>query len=66
MHKFAPALISGTNGAGEQGHIPEWPNGADCKSAGVRLRWFESICAHMHKAGNGKKLRRSIYIGMLL
>ena len=28
------------------GHIPEWPNGADCKSAGFRLRWFESICAH--------------------
>ncbi len=30
----------------KQGQIPEWPNGADCKSAGVRLRWFESIFAH--------------------
>ena len=28
------------------GKIPEWPNGADCKSAGVRLRWFESISSH--------------------
>ena len=30
----------------EQGWLPEWPNGADCKSAGLRLRWFESIFAH--------------------
>ena len=29
-----------------EGQIPEWPNGADCKSAGLRLRWFESIFAH--------------------
>ena len=28
------------------GKIPEWPNGADCKSAGLRLRWFESISSH--------------------
>ncbi len=28
------------------GRIPEWPNGADCKSAGLYLRWFESIFAH--------------------
>ena len=31
-----------------QGQIPEWTNGADCKSAGFRLRWFESIFAHIH------------------
>ena len=30
----------------KEGQIPEWPNGADCKSAGLRLRWFESIFAH--------------------
>ena len=30
----------------KHGQIPEWPNGADCKSAGLRLRWFESIFAH--------------------
>ena len=29
------------------GRIPEWPNGADCKSAGLYLRWFESIFAHI-------------------
>ena len=28
------------------GKIPEWPNGADCKSAGLYLRWFESISSH--------------------
>ena len=28
------------------GKIPEWPNGADCKSAGFYLRWFESITSH--------------------
>ena len=33
----------------EYGQIPEWPNGADCKSAGLRLRWFESIFAHSLK-----------------
>ena len=27
----------------------EWPNGADCKSAGLRLRWFESIFAHKNR-----------------
>ena len=29
-----------------EGQLPEWPNGADCNSAGLRLRWFESITAH--------------------
>lgn len=28
------------------GRFPEWPNGADCKSVVVRLRWFESIISH--------------------
>ena len=31
-----------------KGRIPEWPNGADCKSAGLYLRWFESIFAHKY------------------
>ena len=30
----------------KNGRIPEWPNGADCKSAGLHLRWFESIFSH--------------------
>ena len=29
------------------GKVPEWPNGADCKSAGYYLRWFESISSHV-------------------
>jgi hypothetical protein len=28
------------------GRLPKWPTGADCKSAGLRLRWFESITYH--------------------
>ena len=28
------------------GKYQSGPNGADCKSAGLRLRWFESILAH--------------------
>ena len=32
------------------GRIPEWPNGADCKSAGFYLRWFESIFSHYNYA----------------
>ncbi len=28
------------------GGVPEWLKGADCKSAGVRLRWFESSPLH--------------------
>ncbi len=31
----------------ENGQLPEWPNGADCKSAVFRLRWFESTTAHV-------------------
>ena len=33
-----------------KGRVPEWPNGADCKSAGFHLRWFESIRAHNNDA----------------
>ena len=36
----------------KKGQIPEWPNGADCKSAGLRLRWFESIFAHKKNCGS--------------
>ena len=28
------------------GGIPKWPTGADCKSAGATLRWFESASHH--------------------
>ena len=32
--------------ASQRGGVPEWLKGADCKSAGVRLRWFESNPLH--------------------
>ncbi len=35
---FSPAF--------RRGGVPEWLKGADCKSAGVRLRWFESNPLH--------------------
>src|SRR5690606_7268754 len=31
---------------GKNGGIPKRPTGADCKSAGLRLRWFESTSLH--------------------
>src|SRR5690242_13330752 len=31
---------------GNFGGIPKRPTGADCKSAGLRLRWFESTSLH--------------------
>ena len=37
-----------------KGCFPEWPNGADCKSAVFRLRWFESISTHEnHRKSDG-------------
>ncbi|MEN9918593.1 MAG: hypothetical protein RL662_1029 [Bacteroidota bacterium] len=35
-----------------KGQLPEWPNGADCNSASLRLRWFESITAHHYCCGS--------------
>src|SRR5438132_13524646 len=32
--------------AGGFGEVPKWPKGADCKSAGVRLRGFKSSPPH--------------------
>ena len=31
------------------GGMPERPKGADCKSAGISLRWFEPISLHLMK-----------------
>src|SRR5207302_9493424 len=36
--------------AGGFGEVPKWPKGADCKSAGVRLRGFKSSPPH-HRSG---------------
>src|ERR1039458_5426001 len=35
------------------GRLPKWPTGADCKSAGLRLRWFESITYHQSRMLSG-------------
>jgi hypothetical protein len=34
------------------GEVPEWPKGADCKSAGVSLRRFESSPLHSMRRGS--------------
>src|SRR5262249_12827344 len=39
--------------AGRFGEVPKWPKGADCKSAGVRLRGFKSSPPH-HAIGCGR------------
>ena len=44
------------------GCFPEWPNGADCKSAVFRLRWFESISTHTKKPCKETKRQRRISI----
>jgi hypothetical protein len=31
------------------GGVPEWLKGADCKSVGLRLRWFESSLLHQQR-----------------
>jgi hypothetical protein len=36
-----------------RGGVPEWLKGADCKSVGLRLRWFESSL--LHQAKNNSK-----------
>ena len=44
--KAPKKATTGDDSTSSLGQIPEWPNGADCKSAGCYLRWFESIFAH--------------------
>ena len=48
---FAELSLTVAEGAGHNsvpryGEVPEWLKGADCKSVGLRLRWFESIPLH--------------------
>ena len=46
MHKWSEKASARLVGTQRFGCFPEWPNGADCKSAVFRLRWFESISTH--------------------
>src|SRR5882762_11136216 len=39
--------------AGRFGEVPKWPKGADCKSAGERLRGFKSSPPHHLRGGGG-------------
>src|SRR5262249_10408769 len=45
---FVPRLANErfSSHAGRFGEVPKWPKGADCKSAGVRLRGFKSSPPH--------------------
>ena len=43
--------IKGLQSGGAGGEIPKWPKGADCKSAGERLRRFKSSSPHHLWAG---------------
>ena len=50
-----PEFTSGDEGVSckrppqDSGGLPEWPKGAGCKPAGVRLRWFKSNTHHQHR-----------------
>ena len=50
IRKFGPDLELATRSRIEHGRLPKWPKGADCKSAGGRLRRFESFTAHLTQA----------------
>ena len=41
------------------GGVPEWLKGADCKSVGLRLRWFESSLLHQTSTPS---LSRSVFL----
>ena len=47
-HRFCKPTVAGSTpvSCSTNGVVPEWLKGADCKSAGVCLRWFESSPRH--------------------
>ena len=53
-HLFCKQVVLGSSPSGgsgliakyEEGSVPEWLKGADCKFAGESLHWFESSPAH--------------------
>ena len=61
------------NNCVENGSVPEWLMGADCKFAGYRLRWFKSNPAHYprpcssaveHTLGKGEVTSSSLVTGL--
>ena len=62
-----PAPIDTRPAAGHNlrfpGGVPEWLKGADCKSVGLRLRWFESNLLHQISASESRGPLRSAGAG---
>src|SRR6266542_3735990 len=54
-------LIAHPFGRNRDGRLPKWPTGADCKSAGLRLRWFESITYHHSETPNKTPLLTNVF-----
>ena len=48
------------------GRVAEWLKAADCKSAGVRLRRFESYPFHHHQVLNSYKFEMTISVQYIL
>jgi hypothetical protein len=44
------------------GGVPKWPTGADCKSAGLRLRRFESFPHHGGCDGRCSEVRSGVRV----
>ena len=53
-----PTIGSARRQVVAHGEVPEWPKGADCKSAGERLRRFESSPLHFTVATVAAMTRR--------
>ena len=53
-----PAIGSASRQQHGRGEVPERPKGADCKSAGERLRRFESSPLHSERVTNDETMRR--------
>ena len=53
-----PAIGSASRQQHGRGEVPERPKGADCKSAGERLRRFESSPLHSERVTNDENMRR--------
>ena len=45
--------------------MPEWLKGADCKSASVSLRWFESISTHHFQSQRLREPKGSLFVGLV-
>ena len=47
-----------------EGQVAKWPTAADCKSALLRVRWFESILAHnvrLRFSDGGDQIQKKLF-----